>query len=79
VTFSYPFGLWSAGAVDFVRFAGYSSAVTTDNYGFHQNEYNVYGLERREIVSSADIAMFVSYLPWQGDPALMPANLTGLE
>jgi peptidoglycan/xylan/chitin deacetylase (PgdA/CDA1 family) len=73
-SFSYPFGLWSPGAVDYARFAGYDSAVGTDNYSFHQNKYNVYSLERREIQSTADLNAFLNYLPWRGDPEFIPIN-----
>jgi peptidoglycan/xylan/chitin deacetylase (PgdA/CDA1 family) len=69
LSFSYPFGVWSAGSADFARFAGYVAAVTTDSYGFAQNEYNVYGLQRHEIKSTDDMERFVGVLPWQGDPA----------
>jgi peptidoglycan/xylan/chitin deacetylase (PgdA/CDA1 family) len=73
LTFAYPYGIMNPGVGDYVHFAGYIAAMglgfTTD-----QGKSNLYWLQRRDIKGEYDIKRFASFLPWRGDPALMPAD-----
>lgn len=73
LSFAYPFGIMSSGVGNYAHFAGYIAAM---GLGFtsDQGKSNLFWLQRRDIKGEYDIKRFASYLPWQGDPALMPAD-----
>jgi len=73
LTFAYPFGIMNSGVGSYVHFAGYIAAM---GLGFtpNQGKSNLFWLQRRDIQGSYDIKQFASYLPWQGDPDLMPPD-----
>ncbi len=66
-TFAYPFGNPTDYAFTYVHNAGYTSAVGV-GYSYHQGIWNIYLLQRRDILGSYDLEKFASFLPWQGDP-----------
>jgi peptidoglycan/xylan/chitin deacetylase (PgdA/CDA1 family) len=73
LTFAYPFGIVGPGSVDYAKFAGYIAAM---GLGFtdDQGKSNLFWLQRRDIKGEYDIKQFAGFLPWQGDPALLPAD-----
>jgi len=73
LTFAYPFGIMSPGVADYAHFAGYIAAM---GLGFtpDQGKSNLFWLQRRDIKGEYDIKQFRDFLPWQGDPALMPPD-----
>lgn len=73
-TFAYPFGKAGSAAVDYVRFAGYIAAMGL-GYTAEQGEGNLFFLQRWEVQSNFDIKAFIGYLPWDGDPALIPTDV----
>jgi peptidoglycan/xylan/chitin deacetylase (PgdA/CDA1 family) len=72
-SFAYPFGSINNAAVDYVKFAGYTSAMGL-GYTSDQGRGNLYWLQRRDVKGSYDIRQFAAFLPWQGDPAYLPAE-----
>ena len=70
-SFAYPFGIINNAAVDFVHFAGYTSAMGL-GYTNDQGKSNLFWLQRRDVKSSYDLRQFAAFLPWQGDPAYLP-------
>ena len=75
LTFAYPFGKADSGTVDYVHFAQYIAAM---GLGFtaDQWESNLFFLQRWEVQSTFDMKAFTAYLPWKGDPALIPPDVT---
>ena len=73
LSFAYPFGIMNSGVGNYAHFAGYIAAM---GLGFtsDQGKSNLFWLQRRDIKGEYDIKRFASYLPWQGDSALMPAD-----
>lgn len=73
LSFAYPFGIMNSGVGDYVHFAGYVAAM---GLGFtsDQGKSNLFWLQRRDIKGEYDIKRFASNLPWQGDPAFIPAD-----
>ena len=74
LTFAYPFGKADGGTIDYVHFAQYIAAM---GLGFtaDQWESNLFFLQRWEVQSTFDMKAFTSYLPWKGDPALIPPDV----
>jgi peptidoglycan/xylan/chitin deacetylase (PgdA/CDA1 family) len=72
-TFAYPFGIMNSSVGSYVHFAGYIAAM---GLGFtaDQGKSNLFWLQRREIKGEYDIKLFAAFLPWQGDPALIPPD-----
>ena len=66
-TIAYPFGTYDPAVLDYVYYAGYSTAVTLGSTN-NQGTYNLFALQRREIKSSYDMLQFAQFLPWHGDP-----------
>lgn len=66
-SFAYPFGNPTDWAFTYVHNAGYTSAVGV-GYAFHQGIWNIYLLQRRDILGTYDLDKFASFLPWQGEP-----------
>ena len=60
-------------AGSYVHAAGYIAAM---GLGFtsDQGKGNLFWLQRRDVKGTYDIKQFASFLPWQGDPALMPPD-----
>jgi len=73
LTFAYPFGIINPSVGSYVHFAGYIAAM---GLGFtaDQGKSNLFWLQRREIKGEYDIKQFADFLPWQGDPALLPPD-----
>jgi len=73
LTFAYPFGIMNSGVADYAHFAGYIAAM---GLGFtsDQGKSNLFWLQRRDVQGKYDIKQFAGFLPWQGDPALMPPD-----
>lgn len=74
LTFAYPFGAFNKAAMDYVRTAGYLGAMGASGYTPAQGTWNLYYLQRVEIKGSEDAKTFIRFLPWQGDPAYLPAD-----
>lgn len=74
LTFAYPFGAFNNAAMDYVRTAGYLGAMGASGYTPAQGTWNLYYLQRVEIKGSEDAKTFIRFLPWQGDPAYLPAD-----
>jgi peptidoglycan/xylan/chitin deacetylase (PgdA/CDA1 family) len=72
-SFAYPFGSISNAVVDYVKFAGYTSAMGL-GYTAHQGKSNIFWLQRRDVKGSYDIKQFAAFLPWGGDPAYLPTD-----
>lgn len=73
LSFAYPFGIMNSGVGSYVHSAGYVAAM---GLGFtpDQGKSNLFWLQRRDIKGEYDVKRFASYLPWQGDSGLMPAD-----
>jgi len=73
LTFAYPFGIMNPSVGSYVHFAGYIAAM---GLGFtaDQGKSNLFWLQRREIKGEYDIKQFADFLPWQGDPTLLPPD-----
>ena len=72
-TFAYPFGLSNAGVIDYVHFAGYTSAMSL-GFTYDQGDSNLFTLQRRDIKGTYDIKQFAAFLPWKGDPSYLPTD-----
>ena len=74
LTFAYPFGKSDGASIDYVKFAKYIAGMglgfTADQWGT-----NLYFLQRWEVQSTFDMKAFTTYLPWKGDPALIPPDV----
>lgn len=72
-TFAYPFGLMNNAVGSYVHFAGYIAAM---GLGFtsDQGKSNLFWLQRRDVKGQYDTRQFAAFLPWQGDPAFLPAD-----
>jgi len=72
-TFAYPFGFIGSNGGEYVHVAKYIAAM---GLGFtnDQGKSNLYWLQRREIQNEYDIKRFITFLPWQGDPVLIPTD-----
>ncbi len=77
LTFAYPFGDNSSGAVDYVHFAGYMAAMGATGFTANQGKGNLFVLQRCEIKGSDDVRSMTRFLPWLGDPAYLPTNTPG--
>jgi peptidoglycan/xylan/chitin deacetylase (PgdA/CDA1 family) len=73
LTFAYPFGISSAGIIDYVHFAGYVAGMSL-GYTPDQGTSNLFTLQRRDIKGIYDVKQFASFLPWQGDPIYLPTD-----
>ncbi len=73
LTFAYPFGKMGGGDMDYVRFAGYTSAVGLGSTN-DQGKGNLFYLQRRPINGNYDLKTFTLFLPWLGDPAFFPTE-----
>ena len=71
LSFAYPFGVSNSSVIDYVHFAGYTSAMGL-GFTFDQGSSNLFNLQRRDIKGSYDVLKFASFLPWQGDPVFLP-------
>jgi len=73
LTFAYPFGIMNSSVGDYAHFAGYIAAM---GLGFtaDQGKSNLFWLQRRDVHGQFDIKQFADFLPWQGDPGLVPAD-----
>ncbi len=73
LTFAYPFGFMGETAGSYVHAAGYIAAM---GLGFtsDQGKSNLFWLQRRDVKGTYDIKQFAAFLPWQGDPALLPPD-----
>ena len=74
LTFSYPFGGANSGVTDYVHFAGYIAAVGATGYTADQGKSNLFELQRVEIKGSDDAKSIIRFLPWLGDPSLIPTD-----
>ena len=72
LTFAYPFGAMSNSARNDVKSAGYLAAMGASGYAASQGKWNLFYLQRAEIKGSEDAKTFTRFLPWLGDPALLP-------
>jgi peptidoglycan/xylan/chitin deacetylase (PgdA/CDA1 family) len=72
LTFAYPFGENSDGAVDYVHFAGYIAGMGATGFTADQGKSNLFVLQRVEIRSREDPRTITRFLPWLGDPAFLP-------
>ena len=72
-TFAYPFGFMGSNGGEFVHAAGYIAAM---GLGFtaDQGKSNQFWLQRRDVQGKYDIKQFAAFLPWQGDPSLLPPD-----
>jgi peptidoglycan/xylan/chitin deacetylase (PgdA/CDA1 family) len=70
---AYPFGLSNSGVIDYAHFAGYSAGMSL-GYTYDQGFGNIFTLQRRDVKGTYDIKQFAAFLPWQGDPALLPTD-----
>jgi len=72
-TFAYPFGFMGSNGGEYAHVAEYIAAM---GLGFtnDQGKGNLYWLQRREIQNEYDIKRFITFLPWQGDPAWIPPD-----
>jgi len=80
LTFAYPFGFASGGAVDYVKFAGYIAGMGATGFQWEQGSSNLFVLQRCQI-KETDVAdnsrYFPRFLPWWGDaPFLHPPTPT---
>jgi peptidoglycan/xylan/chitin deacetylase (PgdA/CDA1 family) len=73
-TFAYPFGLMNNSIIDYVRFAGYTSAMGASGYTSSQGKWNLYYLQRVEIKGTEDATTFTRFLPWQGNPTILSTD-----
>jgi peptidoglycan/xylan/chitin deacetylase (PgdA/CDA1 family) len=74
LTFAYPFGENSDGAVDYVHFAGYIAGMGATGFTADQGTSNLFVLQRVEIRGSEDPKTITRFLPWLGDPAFLPPD-----
>ena len=74
LTFAYPFGKSDGASIDYVKFADYIAGM---GLGFTADQWdtNLYFLQRWEVQSTFDMKAFTTYLPWKGDPALIPPDV----
>lgn len=74
LTFAYPFGENSDGAVDYVHFAGYIAGMGATGFTADQGTSNLFVLQRVEIRGSEDPKTITRFLPWLGDPSFLPPD-----
>ena len=72
-TFAYPFGFMNDNVGNLAHVAGYIAAMGL-GYTSDQGKGNLFWLQRRDVQGEYDIKRFATFLPWQGDPALMPPD-----
>lgn len=73
-TFAYPFGKADGGTIDYVHFAKYIAGMGL-GYTADQGKGNLFSLQRWEVQSTFGMKAFTAYLPWKGDPALIPTDI----
>jgi peptidoglycan/xylan/chitin deacetylase (PgdA/CDA1 family) len=73
-TFAYPFGKADGSTIDYVHFAQYIAAMGL-GYTADQGKGNLFSLQRWEVQSTFEMKSFTAYLPWKGDPALIPTDI----
>ena len=74
LTFAYPFGGANSAVTDYVHFAGYIAAMGATGFTADQGVSNLYELQRCEIKDSDDAKSIIRFLPWLGDPSLIPTD-----
>jgi peptidoglycan/xylan/chitin deacetylase (PgdA/CDA1 family) len=72
-TFAYPFGRAGQAARDYVKFAQYIAAMGL-GYTPVQSQKNLYYLWRWEVQGTFDLQALIDYLPWKGDPDVIPTD-----
>ncbi len=72
-SFAYPFGIIDPASANYVVFAGYSVAMGLGPFP-NQGLDNRYYLQRWEMHGDYGIADLAAFLPWKGDPSLIPAD-----
>jgi peptidoglycan/xylan/chitin deacetylase (PgdA/CDA1 family) len=72
-TIAYPFGVSTAGVIDYAIFAGYTGGMGL-GFTYDQGTMNLYNMQRRDIKGTYDVKQFASFLPWQGDPVFLPTD-----
>jgi len=74
LTFSYPGGFANSAVTDYVHFAGYIAAMGATGFTADQGVSNLFELQRCEIKGSDDAKSMIRFLPWLGDPSLLPTD-----
>jgi peptidoglycan/xylan/chitin deacetylase (PgdA/CDA1 family) len=72
-SFAYPWGFVNEDIFTYVHNAGYTSAMGL-GYGNDQGIWNIFLLNRRDVLSTYDLKKFASFLPWYGDASFLPTD-----
>jgi len=72
-SFAYPWGGANDTAFTYVHNAGYTSAMGL-GYSYNQGIWNIFLLQRRDVLASYDLKKFASFLPWYGDTSFLPTD-----
>jgi peptidoglycan/xylan/chitin deacetylase (PgdA/CDA1 family) len=75
LTFSYPFGEINRTVINMVYSTGYIAGMGL-GYTHDQGTSNLFTLQRRDVNGTRDLNSFASFLPWQGDLAGLPADVS---
>jgi peptidoglycan/xylan/chitin deacetylase (PgdA/CDA1 family) len=72
-SFAYPWGFVNEDVFTHVHNAGYTSAMGV-GFTHDQGTWNLFRLQRRDILGNYDLKKFAAFLPWRGDPDFLPTD-----